>query len=179
MKVLKNELKGKLKIRTQQDYPVKGVEFVDITPLIMDKKLFHKITKKFCDEVKGSEVDYIVAPEARGFLFGTAVADKLNVGLIPVRKKGKIPPTCVEKTFSFEKEYGEDFLELPKFVDDTYKDKNFYIIDDIYATGNTMKAIKKAIKSLGGNVIGEAVVINIKELNNNKKLYSIIDINEG
>ncbi len=178
MKILKSEIKGDLGIRTQNDYPIKGIEFIDITPLIMDRKTFKKITNAFCKQIKDKEVDYIIAPEARGFLFGTAVATKLNLGLIPVRKKGKIPPTCVCKTVSFEKEYGEDFLELPILVNDDYKNKNFYIIDDIYATGNTMKAIKDAIKDLKGNVVGEGVVINIKELNNNKNLYSIIDINE-
>ena len=87
-------------------------------------------------------------------------------------------PTTVEATFEYEKEYGKDYLELPKLVNESYKGKKFYIIDDIYATGNTLKAISDNIKKLGGKVVGEAVLINIKELNNNKKLFSIIDVNE-
>ena len=69
-------------------------------------------------------------------------------------------------------------MELPKLINETYKDKSFYIIDDIYATGNTIDAIKNAIKSLGGRVAGIGVVINIKELNNNNEVFSLIDINE-
>lgn len=80
--------------------------------------------------------------------------------------------------FEYEKEYGKDILELPKLVNDEYKNKNFYIIDDIYATGNTMKSIKESIINLGGNVIGEGVVMNIVELNDNKELFSLIDVNE-
>ena len=179
MKILKNELKNELNIRTEMDYPVKGIEFIDITPLILQRNVLKEIIEKFTNELKDKNVDYIVAPEARGFLFGTAVANELNVGCMPVRKKGKLPPTTVEISFEYEKEYGKDILELPKLVDESYKDKNFYIIDDIYATGNTIKAIKDAIESLGGKVVGEGVVMNIAELNNNKELFSLIDINEG
>ena len=179
MEILKNELKNELNIRTEKDYPVKGVEFIDITPLILQKETLQEIIDKFVCELKNKEVDYIVAPEARGFLFGTAVANELNVGCVPVRKKGKLPPTTVEKTFEYEKEYGKDILELPKLVNESYKDKKFYIIDDIYATGNTMKSIKNAIEELEGQVIGEGVVMNIVELNNDKDVFSIIDINEG
>lgn len=179
MKILKNKLQNELNIRTQKDYPIKGVEFIDITPLVLQKEVLKEITEKFVEETKNKKIDYIVAPEARGFLFGTAVANELNVGCIPVRKKGKLPPTTVETSFEYEKEYGKDFLELPKLVNDEYKGKKFYVIDDIYATGNTMKAIKKAIEDLGGSVVGEGVVMNIVELNNNKKVFSIIDVNEN
>lgn len=179
MKILKNKLKSELNIRTEKDYPIKGIEFIDITPLILQKSTLKEITEKFVQELKGKEIDYIVAPEARGFLFGTAVANDLNIGCVPVRKKGKLPPTTVEAKFEYEKEYGKDILELPKLVDEDYNKKNFYIIDDIYATGNTMNAIKIAIENLGGHVVGEGVVMNIVELNDNKELFSLIDVNEG
>ena len=179
MKILKNELHCELNIRTEKDYPTKGVEFIDITPLIIQEKILKKITNAFTKEIKDKNVDYILAPEARGFLFGACVATKLGIGLIPVRKKGKLPPSTVEKSFDYEKEYGKDTLEIPKLVNEDYKNKNFYILDDIYATGNTLKAIEKAIKKLGGNVIGMGVVLNIKELNKNKDLFSIIDVNES
>ena len=179
MKILKNELKNEINIRTEMDYPVKGIEFIDITPLILQKDVLKEITEKFVEELKEKNIDYIVAPEARGFLFGTAVANKLNVGCVPVRKKGKLPPTTVEAQFEYEKEYGKDVLELPKLVNESYKGKNFYIIDDIYATGNTMKAIGDAIEALGGRIVGEGVVMNIAELNDNKELFSLIDVNEG
>ncbi len=177
MKILKNQLKSKLNLRTQMDFPVKGVEFIDINPLVLQKEIFNEIIDKFIEEIKNKNIDYIVAPEARGFLFGSAIADKLKVGLIPVRKKGKMPPTTVEKEFTYEKEYGKDILELPKLVNEEYKNKNFYIIDDIYATGNTAQSIKKTIEELEGNVLGIGVVLNIVELNQDK-IFSLIDINE-
>ena len=178
MKILKNVLKNELNIRTEKDFPVEGIEFIDITPLILQKETLKEITDQFVEYLKDKKIDYIVAPEARGFLFGTSVANELNIGCIPVRKKGKLPPTTIEKQFSYEKEYGKDILELPKLVNDKYENKNFYIIDDIYATGNTMKAIKEVIEDLGGNVVGEGVVMNIVELNDNKELFSLIDVNE-
>ena len=178
MKILKNSLVNELNIRTEKDYPIKGIEFIDITPLIIQKETLQEITNQFVNEIKKKKVDYIVAPEARGFLFGSTIANVLGVGLIPVRKKGKLPPTTVEKRFEYKKEYGQDILELPKLVNDTYKDKTFYIIDDIYATGNTINSIKEAITSLGGIIRGVGVVLNIKELNNDEDVFSLIDIYE-
>jgi len=178
MKILKNVLESELNIRTEKDFPVKGIEFIDITPLILQKESLQEILDKFKEELENKKIDYIVAPEARGFLFGTALANLLNIGCIPVRKRGKLPPTTVECTFDYEKEYGKDQLELPKLVNDTYKDKKFYIIDDIYATGNTIKAIQNAIEKNGGKVVGKGVVMNIVELNNDNDVFSLIDIEE-
>ena len=178
MKILKNNLKNKLNIRTEKDFPIKGIEFIDINPLLIDKEIYNEIIENFCEEIKDKNIDYIISPEARGFLFGCPVASKLNIGFIPVRKKGKMPPTTVETGFEYEKEYGKDVLELPKLVNnEKYKNKNFYIIDDIYATGNTARAIKEAVEKLGGNILGTGVVINIKELNKDG-MFSLIDINE-
>ena len=178
MKILRNELKSKLNIRTEKDFPIKGIEFIDINPLIMDKIAFKEITNLFAEEIENKKVDYIISPEARGFLFGSPVAQQLNVGFIPVRKKGKLAPTTVETQFEYEKEYGKDVLELPKLVNnESYKNKNFYIIDDSYATGKTARAIKEVVEALGGNIQGTGVVINIKELNNDD-VFSLIDINE-
>lgn len=177
MKILKNKLKNELNIRTEQNFPIKGIEFIDINPLILQKNVLKEITMLFTEEIVNKEIDYIVAPEARGFLFASSVATELNIGLIPVRKKGKLAPTTVEVQFDYEKEYGKDTLELPKLVNDSYSKKRFYIIDDIYATGNTAKSIKNAIESLGGVVIGVGVVMNIKELNNDK-VFSLIDVEE-
>ena len=178
MKIIKNDLQSPLNIRTEKDYPVKGIEFIDITPLLLKQDTFKEITEKFTKDVENKNADYIVVPEARGFLLGSAVAYNLNIGCIPVRKKGKFPPTTVQCEFTYEKEYGKDTLALPKLVKDDYKGKNFYIIDDIYATGNTLGAISKAIEDQGGNVVGSGVIMNIKELNSNNSIYSIIDVNE-
>ena len=178
MKILKNDLKSELNIRTEKDFPKKGIEFIDIMPLIIQKETFSEIIEKFTEEINGKEVDYIVGPEARGLILGAAIAKELNIGFIPVRKAGKLPPTTVEKQFEYEKEYGKDKLELPKLVNEEYKGKKFYIIDDIYATGNTMQAIKQAIEEIGGIVEGEGVIMNIVELNNNKSIFSLLDVNE-
>ena len=179
MKVLNNILKNELNIRTEKNYPIEGVEFIDIMPLIIDKNSLKEIIDLFTNEIKNKNVDYIIAPEARGFLLGVAIADRLNIGCIPVRKRGKLPPSTVETEIKYKKEYGEDILELPKLVNTTYKNKNFYIVDDIYATGNTIEKIKEKIQALGGNVLGEGVILNIVELNNNKDIFSIIDVNES
>lgn len=178
MKILKNSLKSDLNIRTEKDYPVKGIEFIDITPLIMQKETLKEISEKFANELKDKKIDYIVAPEARGFLFGTAVANLLGIGCVPIRKKGKLAPTTVESKFDYEKEYGKDQLELPKLVNTSYEGKSFYIIDDIYATGNTIKSIQKAIEELGGKIAGKGVVMNIIGLNHDKDVFSFIDVEE-
>ena len=104
-----------------------------------------------------------------------------TVGLITYMRTDsvRLSDEFIASGYNFiEKEYGKDILELPKLVNnESYKNKNFYIIDDIYATGNTARAIKEAVDKLGGNILGTGVVINIKELNNDK-MFSLIDINE-
>lgn len=177
MKILKNKLKSQLNIRTQKDFPIEGIEFIDIMPLIIQKETFKEIVEKFVEEIKDKDVDYIVGPEARGLIIGAAVANELEIGFIPVRKAGKLPPETVEKQFEYEKEYGKDKLELPKLINEEYKNKKFYVIDDIYATGNTMKAIIQAIQEIGGIIKGQGVIMNIKELNNDN-VFSLLDVNE-
>jgi len=178
MKILKNELKSELNIRTEKNFPKEGIEFIDIMPLIIQEETFSEIIEKFAQEIQNKNVDYIVGPEARGLIIGAAVANKIGIGFIPVRKAGKLPPSTVETKFEYEKEYGKDELELPKLVNEEYTGKSFYIVDDIYATGNTMKAIKQAIENAGGIIKGQGVIMNIKELNNDTDIYSLLDINE-
>ena len=143
----------------------------------LEKSAVHEFIH-YLQEIKDKKVEYIVGAEARGFMIGAAVANQLNIGFVPVRKAGKLPPITVEKQFSYEKEYGKDKMELPKLVDEEYTGKRIYMIDDIYATGNTMKAMKQAIEDVGGIVVGQGVIMNIKELNDANDIYSLIDINE-
>lgn len=178
MKIINNTLKKELNLRTEKDFPIKGIEFIDINPLFIQKNTLNEIKEKFVEEISKYDVDYIIGPEARGFMLGTMIAAELNVGFLPVRKKGKMPPTTVAGVVEYEKEYGKDYLELPKLVNEDYNNKKFYIVDDIYATGNTAKSIKNKIEELGGIVQGIGVIINIKELNNDTNIYSLIDINE-
>ena len=128
MKILRNELKNELNIRTENNFPKKGIEFIDIMPLIIQKETFKEIIDKFTEEIKSKNVDYIVGPEARGLIIGAAIADRLNLGFIPVRKDGKLPPSTVEKKFEYEKEYGKDMLVLPKLIDEEYSNKNYYFL---------------------------------------------------
>ena len=165
-------------ITTIPDFPEKGIMFRDITTLLQNGEAFSYAVKEIAKFAKEKGANVIVGPEARGFLLGSMLATSMGCGFIPVRKKDKLPPSIVASKVSYIKEYGEDVLELPKLVNDDYKDKKFYIVDDIYATGNTMKAISTKIEELGGIVAGEGVIMNIKELNNNDDLFSLIDINE-
>ena len=178
MKILKNLLENDNCIRTEKDFPIKGMEYLDIVPLLLDAEIYKEITNIFVKEISNKNVQYIVSPESRGFFFGCPVAEKMKLGFIPVRKKGKLPPSTVIADFEYEKEYGKDILSLPKLVEnESYQGKNFYIVDDIYATGNTVQAIKRKLEELGGNVVEIGVVINIKELNNDS-VYSIMEVNE-
>ena len=114
------------------------------------------------------DVDYIIAPESRGYIFGPTIANKLGKGFVPIRKHGKLPEDlviCVE----YQKEYGPDILCLPKNTN--YTNKNFYFVDDIMATGGTLNASKKLIEKCGGNYVGGLVYINISFLNNEKIEY--------
>ena len=178
MKIIKNTLKSELNIRTERDFPKKGMEFIDVNPLVIQKETLNEIISSFVKQLKSKKIDYIICPEARGFLFGMAIANELGCGCVPVRKVGKMPPTTVEATFDFEKEYGKDTLVLPKLVNESYKGKRFYIVDDVYATGNTIEGIKNELIKLGATVVGYGAVLNIKELNDDKEVFSLIDINE-
>ena len=112
MKIINNRLKNELNIRTEKDFPVEGIEFIDVMPLLMQKNVYKEIIDCFIEDIKDKNVDYIIAPEARGFLLGSAISYVLNIGCIPVRKKGKLPPTTIESLVEYEKEYGKDYLMI-------------------------------------------------------------------
>lgn len=149
-------------LRFIQDFPAKGVKFIDISPKLTDKNDFEAIINEMTSKVpKGT--DYIIAPESRGYIFGTAMAINLGLGFVPIRKPGKLPDDLV-LSVEYEKEYGKDTLCLPK--NDNYEGKNFYFVDDVLATGGTLEAAKQLIEKAHGNFIGAGVYINIKALNN-------------
>lgn len=149
-------------LRFIEDFPVKGVKFIDISPKLADQNDFSNIISDMCSKVPAN-ADYIIAPESRGYIFGTAVANKLKIGFVPIRKPGKLPDDLV-LSVDYYKEYGKDSLCLPK--NSNYENKNFYFIDDVLATGGTLEASKELIKKCGGNFVGAGVYINIEALNN-------------
>ena len=149
-------------LRFIQDFPAKGVKFIDISPKLSDKDDFKAIIDEMTSKVPDN-TDYIIAPESRGYIFGTAMAINLGVGFVPIRKPGKLPEDLVF-TVEYEKEYGKDMLCLP--TNENYKGKNFYFVDDVLATGGTLNAAKELVENAGGNFVGAGVYINIKALNN-------------
>lgn len=149
-------------LRFIQDFPAKGVKFIDISPKLTDKDDFKAIISDMTSKVP-SNADYIIAPESRGYIFGTAMAINLSLGFVPIRKPGKLPDDLV-LTVEYEKEYGKDKLCLPK--NENYQGKNFYFVDDVLATGGTLNAAKQLVEKAGGNFVGAGVYINIKALNN-------------
>jgi adenine phosphoribosyltransferase len=139
------------------DWPKKGVTFVDFTPTIMDGKEFRKTVTLLGDKVP-VDTDYIVSPEARGFIWGAAVAHYTGKGFIPLRKKNKLPEDAVMASYDFNTEYSIDTLEISK---SDIKNKNVFFIDDVLATGGTYKAARVLIDTLHANLTGGAVIYNV------------------
>lgn len=156
----------KSKIRVIEDFPEKGVSFKDITTLTKDKEAFKEVIDKMADNLKDKNIDYIVGPEARGFLFGAAVAYALGVGFVPVRKPGKLPGDAIRE--EYELEYGTNILEIHR--DAIGEGDRVAIVDDLLATGGTVLSAAKLIEKLGGQVVAMEFLIELKYLNGRDKL---------
>ena len=156
----------KSKIRVIEDFPVEGISFKDITTLIKDKDAFKEAVDIVVRDLEGLGVDYVAGPEARGFLFGAAVAYALGVGFIPVRKPGKLPGDI--KRFEYELEYGTNKLEI--HTDAIKKGDKVAIVDDLLATGGTILATAKLIEKLGGAVVAMEFLIELESLEGRSKL---------
>lgn len=153
-------------IRDIPDFPKKGIIFKDITPVLLDPKLFRKAVKIFASRIKGQHIDKIVAIESRGFLFGAAVAHKLGLGIVPVRKKGKLPYKTIE--VSYDLEYGSATVEM--HADALKRGERVVIIDDLLATGGTARAAAQLVKKLGARVVEIDFLIELAFLQGRKKL---------
>jgi adenine phosphoribosyltransferase len=154
------------KIREVSNWPKKGISFKDITPLLEDRKVFYKAIDELADLYKGKKIDKIVGIDARGFIFASAVAYKLKTGLVIVRKKGKLPYKTISKSYSLE--YGENVLEMHK--DSILPGEKVLIVDDILATGGTVKAVVSLVEKLGGKIIGIGFLSELSYLNGRKGL---------
>ena len=153
-------------IRSIPDWPKKGILFRDITPLLADPKAFAAAVATLCTGFADAGIQYVAAVEARGFIFGAAVAAKLNVGFVPIRKKGKLP--FKTESVSYDLEYGTDTLEVHR--DAIRKKTRVLMVDDLLATGGTMAAACKLIEKIGGEIAGIAFLIELKELAGRDKL---------
>lgn len=156
----------KSKIRVIENFPVEGISFKDITTLVKDKEAFKEAVDRVVEDLEDKEIDYIVGPEARGFLFGAPVAYALGVGFIPVRKPGKLPSDIL--TEEYELEYGTNTLEI--HTDSIEKGKRIAIVDDLLATGGTVVSAAKLIESLGGELVAMEFLVELESLKARKRL---------
>jgi len=164
--VEKSELNLTNYIRNIPDWPKKGILFRDITPLLADAAAFAEAVKTISDKFRNAKIDYVAAVEARGFIFGSAVAVNLGAGFVPIRKKGKLPHKTESVTYDLE--YGTDTLEVHS--DAVKKGSKVLMVDDLLATGGTMAAACKLIEKIGGKVEAIAFLIELKDLGGRKKI---------
>jgi adenine phosphoribosyltransferase len=153
-------------IRSIPDWPKKGILFRDITPLLADPKAFAAAIDALCDDFTDADIEYVAAVEARGFIFGAAVAKKLGAGYVPIRKKGKLPFKTESVTYDLE--YGTDTLEV--HCDAIKKGAKVLMVDDLLATGGTMAAACKLIEKIGGQIVAISFLIELAGLNGREKL---------
>ena len=153
-------------IRTIPDYPKKGIPFKDLTTLWRNGSLNRRVTNELEKKWKSAKLDKIVGIEARGFIVGAPLADRLGLGFVPARKVGKLPASKV--SVNYELEYGRQGLEMHS--DSISKGDKVLIVDDLLATGGTSKAAANLVEKLGGKVVGFAFVTELKSLNGRRKL---------
>ena len=161
-------------IRDVPDFPKPGIIFKDITTLLKEASVFKKAVDSIVGEYKDKQINTVVSIEARGFLFGAAVAYRLGAGLVPVRKKGKLP--FKTNAVSYQLEYGTDTLEMHQ--DAVKKGDKGLIVDDLLATGGTVRAVTELVEKMGGVVAGIAFVIELLPLKGREKLkgYNITSL---
>ncbi len=161
-------------IRSIPDFPKKGILFRDITTLLQNGPEFRRAIDTLAEYYEGKKIDQIVAVESRGFIVAAPLAYKLNAGLIPVRKKGKLPYKTVETTY--ELEYGTDTLQM--HADAFQPGANILIVDDLLATGGTAKATIDLVEKLKGKVMGICFLIELTDLKGIEKLkgYEVLSI---
>lgn len=158
-------------IRTVPDFPKPGIQFKDITTLLQDAAAFRYVIDSWVARYEDQKVDAIVGADARGFIFGGALAYALQLPFIPVRKKGKLPSATISEDFVLE--YASSTLEI--HVDAIKRGHRILLVDDLLATGGTMEAAAKLVERLGGLVVEAAFVIELPPLKGRERLgnYSV------
>jgi adenine phosphoribosyltransferase len=154
------------RVRDVPDFPKPGIVFKDLMPLVADARYFHETIDRLEEISRPLEPDIILGAEARGFIFGGALADRLNCGFVPARKPGKLPWNTVEATYDLE--YGTDRLQL--HADAIGNGARVIVHDDVLATGGTAKAKTELVEQLGGEVVGVLFVVELTFLNGRDKL---------
>jgi len=153
-------------IRDIPGFPKEGIIFHDITPLLQNAKAFKIAIDEMAKILEGLEIDYLVGIEARGFIFASALALKLGIGLVVIRKPGKLPYVTINA--SYDLEYGTDSLEVHR--DAIHDGSKVVLIDDLLATGGTAAAAGNLIEQLGGKVLGHCFLVELTELEGYKKV---------
>ena len=153
-------------IRTVPDWPAPGVQFRDITPLLSTPRVFRVLIDEFVHRYFDVRPDAIAGLDARGFIIGSVVAYELNIGFVPIRKKGKLPFTTVQE--SYELEYGSATVEM--HTDAVKPGDRVVLIDDLIATGGTMMAGRRLLERLGATVIEGAAIVDLPELGGSTRL---------
>lgn len=155
-------------IRDVIDFPRPGIVFKDITPILADAALFRRAIGLLCENAGARRIDKVVGIEARGFIFASAVADRLGAGFVPVRKKGKLPWKTRQTSYTLE--YGEAVVEIHE--DAVRPGETVLLIDDLLATGGTAAAAVKLLEELGADLVGISFLIELAFLGGRSKLGS-------
>ncbi|MCY6483624.1 adenine phosphoribosyltransferase [Clostridium aestuarii] len=161
-------------IRVIEDFPKDGISFKDVTTLLKNGEVFKETTDKLVEYLRDKNIDIVVGPEARGFLFGAPVAYALGVGFVPIRKEGKLPGETI--SVEYDLEYGTDIIEMHK--DAIKPGQRVAIVDDLLATGGTVEAAVKLIEKAAGEVVSIDFVIELTDLKGKDKLkgYDVISL---
>ena len=153
-------------VRTVPDFPKKGIMFLDITTATKDAKAMQYMTDFLYENFKDERIDYVVGIESRGFIFGAALAYKLNAGFVPIRKPNKLPAKTIKQSYSLE--YGEDTIEMHE--DALKPEDRVLVIDDLLATGGTAAAACSLVKRTGAEPVAAAFIIELDPLKGREKI---------
>lgn len=153
-------------IRSIPGWPIEGVIFRDITTLMQDPAAYKEACDVFINRYKDMKIDKVVGIDARGFVFGAVLAYHLNVGFVPVRKKGKLPFKTISASYTLE--YGENTVEMHE--DSIKEGEKIVIIDDLIATGGTIEAAVKLVKQLGGDIVECGFIVELPDLKGREKI---------